>query len=145
ADLDRDGSPDIVGGSCKDPAALAVMWNKGDGTFGVPSDVPAGASVLLGLATGDIDEDGLPDLVAINYDKETAAVIRNLGGRRFAAPDTFDTGPLPVGVVLGDLDRNGATDLVVTNQLGTARVFLNQGKGTFAPKVDYYIGDKPWS
>ncbi len=60
ADLDGDGRLDVVAGGS---GAVAVYPGNGDGTLGVPMRYGCGGSIVS-LAVGDLDRDGLPDLVA---------------------------------------------------------------------------------
>src|SRR5262245_60794152 len=75
ADMDRDGHLDIVlacgtcCGSPADPASGKVVWlrNDGRGRFAVADSVTVGPSVRK-VAVGDLDGDGLPDVVAAEHD-----------------------------------------------------------------------------
>ncbi|MEM6454816.1 MAG: CRTAC1 family protein [Acidobacteriota bacterium] len=75
----------------------------------------------MGVAADDVDGDGRIDLVVTNFDLETTALYRNLGGgvfqdarhrARVAAPSS---GLLGYGVALVDLDHDGWRDLLVAN------------------------------
>jgi len=50
----------------------------------------------------------------------------------------------PFSVAVGDFNRDGQTDLAVANSSSnTLSVFINNGNGTFAAKVDYPTGLDP--
>ncbi|MCA9321059.1 MAG: CRTAC1 family protein, partial [Planctomycetes bacterium] len=72
----------------------------------------------LGVAVGDIDNDGRLDLYLSNYGKNR--LFRNLGGLRFEditdQAGVGDTG-FAGGAVFGDPDRDGDLDLYVCNYL----------------------------
>ncbi len=87
-----------------------------------------------GVATGDVDGDGRPDLYLARLDGPNA-LYRNLGNWRFenvtdsagvAAPGRFST-----GAVLADLDGDGDLDLLVTALGGPNAAFMNDGAGRF--------------
>jgi len=92
-----------------------------------------------GVAIGDVDGDGLPDIYLCGLDGPNA-LFRNLGGWRFeditasagvACPEDFST-----GAALVDIDGDGDNDLLV-NAVGTGtRLFLNNGHGRFEEKKD---------
>jgi hypothetical protein len=83
------------------------------------------------VAIGDVDGDGLPDVV-VGHDASTGITIhlgRPQGG-------LTPLGSLPqVGsvkrIALGDFDEDGALDLIVSNQFGV-ELLLGSGDGSFA-------------
>jgi hypothetical protein len=92
-----------------------------------------------GVAIGDVDGDGLPDIYLCGLDGPNA-LFRNAGGFRFedithmagvACPEDFAT-----GAALVDIDGDGDNDLLV-NAVGTGtRLFLNNGKARFEEKKE---------
>jgi hypothetical protein len=122
---------DLNGDSLKD---LAIA-NSGDGTVSVLLNTTSGGVFALadqqvftagidagGIALGDLNGDGMPDLVLANYaGTQAVSVLINATAAgsatvSFAAEQTFgvrNPGPLSVAVV--DLDGSGLPDLVVTD------------------------------
>lgn len=102
ADLDGDGIADIVTldgfGSETADGLLIVLPGVGDGTFDaiVSFDLGAGPSAV---EVGDLDGDGLLDVVTAHFDSDDAAYLLNLGG---------------VSGCVGDCDGNG---VVAINEL----------------------------
>lgn len=101
-----------------------------------------------GLALGDVNGDGLPDLYLCQLDGPNALYV-NRGGFRFepvpaAGGAACADGPSS-GAVLADLDGNGSLDLVVTSVTQPARLFLNDGTGTFAPVAQPGFASHPGS
>jgi hypothetical protein len=97
------------------------------------------------LAGGDINEDGLPDLVTANSLDDALTVFVNEGGS-FTESQSISTGSRPTDVTIADLDGDGAQDLAVT-PFGTDSVFVhfnrNDGSGTFEPAEVYATGSAP--
>ena len=116
ADLDGDGALDaLIDG--------ASLFGDGAGGFGPPVAIAAGGG--WGLATADIDGDGLPEVISTDYDY--TAVVHNLGNRAFL---TSTSVPLPSpasAIQLVDLDGDGALDVVVATAAGR---FVLAGDGT---------------
>src|SRR2546428_618312 len=89
-----------------------------------------------GLAGGDLDGDGKPELVLANASAAGAAravLYRNEGGFTFADV-TRSSGVAFEGVgmaaILGDYDNDGDEDLYLT-RLGGGALYANDGKGHF--------------
>jgi hypothetical protein len=125
-DLDGDGRSDVYVANDLDPNRL--FRNRGDGTFedvSLASGAAVGregkAEASMGIAVGDVDGDGRPDLAVTNFDVELNALYRNLGGMAFDDVSTASGfGPpslnlLGFGVVLADLDGDGDLDAFVAN------------------------------
>ena len=116
-DFDRDGFVDLFVGNEDTPAQL--FRNKGDGTF---EDVAAGARVdrrafTKGVAAGDYDNDGWPDLYVSNFGGTNFLYRNNRNG-------TFTELALAAGVPgpgygfatwFFDYDNDGWQDLFVTS------------------------------
>ena len=60
---------------------MSVLRGVGDGTLLAPLDHPVGSP--LGLDVGDLDEDGVADLVAANRDGHLVQVLVGLGDGTF--------------------------------------------------------------
>ncbi|MGZ8921606.1 MAG: FG-GAP repeat domain-containing protein, partial [Limisphaerales bacterium] len=87
-----------------------------------------------GLATGDIDDDGLIDVVFVGLESQIQ-VFKNLGGWVFS--NVTGTSGLRLtnvvcrGVTLADLDGDGALDLLVTANHRGVLSWRNDGQGKF--------------
>jgi hypothetical protein len=115
-----------------------------------------------GIAVGDFNGDGKPDLVVTNSTDNTISVLLGKADGTFNPKVDYPTGTRPVSVAIADFNQDGILDLAVTNENclvgegegrfpalncgpGTVSVFLGNGDGTFQPRVDYSTGEEPLS
>jgi hypothetical protein len=89
-----------------------------------------------GVALGDVDADGWCDVFLCAIERPSA-LFRNLGGWRFeeatrgAGLDGFHH--RTTGAVFADLDGDADLDLILNTVGGGTHLFLNDGRGHFAP------------
>jgi hypothetical protein len=125
-DVNNDGRLDIVQmrGHNRGAPQFSVLAQKADGTFAAPKyyDLPPPfntTGVTGNLAVGDINEDGLADVVVtVSANKPLARVItfyQNAQGElKEGAPlASFE---IPGAARIGDINADGKNDLVVVNR-----------------------------
>jgi tetratricopeptide (TPR) repeat protein len=126
ADLDDDGRIDLF--VANDMTANLLFHNRGDLRFeeighlaGVACNAQGGYLAGMGVACGDLDRDGRPDLSVTNFFGESTTFYRNLGQMMFAdatsavglkAPSRFLLG---FGISFVDVDNDGSLDLATAN------------------------------
>ncbi|MDB5385109.1 MAG: UnbV [Planctomycetaceae bacterium] len=126
ADFDLDGKLDVY--VANDTAPNFLYHNIGQGRFEEIGDL-SGSSLgdnsspdgSMGIAVGDFNLDGLPDIWVANFENESFALYRNDGNCTFlhvsqplgvtAAGSQF----VGFGTVFFDVDRDGDEDLWVSN------------------------------
>ena len=88
-----------------------------------------------GVAVGDIDNDGLPDIFFAELNGN-CALYKNLGGYKFkdvtTASGIFCTNFICRGVVFADINGDSWLDLLITTTGNGVLVFSNRRDGTFA-------------
>ena len=98
------------------------------------------------IAAGDLNRDGVPDLVVANAQTGNVDVLLGNGKGGFQAPVHYKIGGSPVALVLGDLAGHGKTDIAVANQSGNSvSILLGKGDGTFQAARAYSVGSGPVS
>lgn len=130
-DFNSDGLLDLAVCSATGPDLTIMLGNgNGWGTFLLPVTLPD-QGVVLNMAVGDLDDDGILDLVLGYALRPEAGVFLGNGDGTFteSAPVSCAGGSL--GVDLGDLDGDGVLDLVMSGgTVVSAR--LGDGFGGFA-------------
>jgi hypothetical protein len=124
-DYDNDGDTDCYVGN--DAGENFLYQNRGDGTFtnvgwmaGVEADENGNVQGTMGVDFGDYDNDGLLDLIAINYQQQPNALYRN-DNAHFFTDVSFVAGmadSVPYvgwGVDFFDVDNDGDKDLLIAN------------------------------
>jgi hypothetical protein len=90
--------------------------------------------ISAGVAWGDFNNDGSPDLFITNWANQNNYLYRNDGGSFVKLDDQHPvaTQAYSSGVCWGDYDNDGYLDVYVANQQNNPnRLFRNDGDGTF--------------
>ncbi len=91
-----------------------------------------------GVALGDVDGDGLPDIY-LTSNEGSNALYKNLGDWRFeditAKAGVAMPGRHSTGAVFADVDGDGDLDLLVSTLGGGVALFLNDGHGVFTERT----------
>ena len=144
-DFDGDGRLDIVVTNYEGETH-ALYGNRGAGLFTDRRFVanlaePTLLQLAFGVASGDLDHDGDPDLAVANGHvrhnaelfnpassyRQANQIFENLGDGRFAeAAAGLDAVRASRGLALGDLDGDGDLDLVISNVADLAEVYENR-------------------
>jgi hypothetical protein len=152
ADLDGDGKTDlavVMVGTPGQPATLAVFLGQAGGGFQPARTFPLQATggTASGVAIGDLNGDGKPDIAAVsNFGQQIDVLLGDgRGGFSEAAqiPQSIESGA--DGRIMSDLDGDGNLDLTIPHCCGQADgTFLRgNGDGTFQAEQQFLSGSSP--
>lgn len=129
-DFDRDGRPDVFVANDSEPNALLMNRTEPGGALrfeergmasGIATNIDGAGQATMGIAIGDVDGNGLPDVLTTNFSSDTNTLHLNLDGRFFDDRTAQYGVGAPSRTLVGwaaafeDLDHDGAEDLVVFN------------------------------
>lgn len=144
ADFDGDGNPDVAT-SNEESDNISILLGDGTGSFAPAPESPVAAiRETSGIATGDLNNDEIPDIVADNCVEEepgcdadfpgssenALTVLLGDGDGTFsrAPSDGFVLGGIPFSPDIGDFNEDGNADVVVPAG-AELRLLLGDGSG----------------
>ena len=157
--MNGDGKPDLVISNYNDNTVSVFLNTTSPGAttpdFALPQTFAAGSNPS-GLAVGDVNGDGRPDLVIPDASANSVTVLLNTTAPgsttvSFAAAQSFATGLYPNWVGLGDINGDGRLDIITANvSSNTVSVLLNTTASgstvpSFAAQQTFAVGAGPSS
>lgn len=133
-DFNRDGKLDVAVTNA-DPRSsnVEILLGNGNGTFQSGTFI-AVSPAATALASGDVNGDGNPDLVALQSNGSSVYLLLGNGNGTFQTPTSFVAGTSCVSVAIADVNSDGKQDIVAGCVFGTA-VLLGNGNGTFGSAI----------
>ena len=138
-DLNGDGHLDLAATYAD---GVRVFFGNGMDNFSNPVLYPITNPSFFGIAWGDFNEDGIPDLAVSNGSQGAIYVLLGTGGGQFSTPVAFPAGTFPQSeVIVADFDRDGHQDIAVGNcNASTVTVLKGNGHGGFAAPATFPAG-----
>ena len=139
-DFNRDGRLDIVTANYWNDN-ISIFLGYGNGSFAkqVLYKMPRQSGPVW-IASGDLNNDNILDLVVANKDGDNVRILFGSGDGTFNKFSEHWTGnkSTPCSIALGDFDKDNYTDIAVLNA-GTRRVaiFFGRGNDTFWSAMMY--------
>jgi hypothetical protein len=147
ADLNGDHKPDIVTTNL-DGNSVTILAGDGKGGFG--SRLVNAGNTPFGVAIGDVNGDGVPDLAVLNSPtisggkpgEDGLTILLGDGSGQFSLckGSPFKTGLGPTRVAIGDLNGDGINDIVVTNYNSNFISIYYMGKAGLLSGTTFPIG-----
>lgn len=151
ADVNGDGKTDII--TCNGNNTVAILPNNssvGNISFNAPVSFVFG-NALASVGVANIDNDGKPEIIAVNQAQGKVYVAKNngTGGTvSFTTPIELVANYNPWGLSLADMDGDGKTDIVTANGEFSPQIILFRNISTNTPAFEdgarYYTDSKAW-
>lgn len=115
-----------------------------NGTFSTQITLATGNGPA-GIATGDFNSDGHPDLAVTNETDGTVSIILGNGNETFLPQTAYAAGSGPVGIIAEPF-TSVTPDLAIADESSdNAAILIGNGDGTFNPAIPLPTGNSPIS
>ena len=146
ADLNGQGFLDIVIAHNDAAVGVGILRNDTTGKFTAPEVSYPNFGAAAEVAVGDVNGDGLPDIVVANGGNQVAFLL-NDGTGGFSPGGTAAVGDGTNGatqLALTDINGDGIPDIVVLIPgAQSVGILFGNGDGTFQNQVEYPAGPSP--
>lgn len=147
-DFDGDGTDDVVvANKAEDTVtffhgAPGGLERRGHWTVHYATAVE-GARSPVALGRGDVDGDGIVDLVVANESSNTVTLFRGTREGIEECTDEVEVGRKPVALTCGDVDGDGLVDIVVASQTSRSVTVLRRVGGELESRVPVEVSGRP--
>ncbi len=101
-------------------------------------------AIPVAVTTGDLNADGIRDLVVANLWSEDLSILLGLGDGDFAPQRRVPAGGIPVATAVADFNRDGRDDIATALPVeDRVAVFLTQADGSPGLPIEMPAGDSP--
>jgi hypothetical protein len=149
-DFNGDGRPDIVTANLGNNT-IAILLNttaKGEKalTFSGPTYLST-AEPTISVSVADLNNDGKPDIVAVNTAGKSISVLINKTAPGSATPEfathaDYEVGAGPSTCAIADLDGDGNLDVITSNWSDkSVSVLAGKGDGSFHRAITIPVGE----
>jgi len=109
-----------------------MLWlGDGNGGFIFSDKVTVGNAPWM-VVSGDVNNDGIPDVVCANSSGSSFSVVLCDSLGNLSSPTNYSVGNFPLSVDLGDVDGDLDLDIVTSNFTGASfTLYENDGTGIF--------------
>lgn len=145
-DFDGDGHEDIVLTSGGEFPNVQLYRNQGDGSLRLHRSLSAACDFFKsvgGVAAGDVNSDGIVDIVATAaFNRPASCLVVHIGkgDGTFEKPLVLPSYDIPQTVRIADVNDDGRDDVVVLHAgWGALGIYMQQGDGSLTSETLYPI------
>ena len=136
-DADGDGDTDVVNTNYTS-ANLSLLGNNGNGVFAAPVFFNSGGAAEYALASADMNNDGILDLVAGARSTQQIVISLGNGNGTFMTLPAQASGGQVWMLTCGDLNNDGHLDVATANSgSNTGSILFGNGAGLLSAPQNY--------